>query len=126
MLRLAICGIGFPLVPPACVIVRRNADAQGSKYQAKCPAQFLISLATPPLPPPSVLTPHTDRLQCEFVVSVQLTLSPAGQRWPISVCATPRVPYRGDQELPPPSQGSAGGSRGLKQKQRKSTGVTGP
>ena len=52
--------------------------------------------------PGSELTPHTDRTQCEFVVSIQLSLSPCGNQWPIYVCAQPRMPYRGDQPLPAP------------------------
>ena len=54
--------------------------------------------------PGSELTPHTDRELCEFVVSIQLRLDPPGHQWPIWLCTQPRVPYRGDQVMPPLEQ----------------------
>eukprot|EP00759_Apiculatamorpha_spiralis_P011751 PhF_6_TR18962/c0_g1_i3/m.27828 len=50
------------------------------------------------------LTPHTDREQCEFVISIQLPIDPEGEVWPIGTCTVAREAFRGDQPLPDESQ----------------------
>eukprot|EP00755_Sulcionema_specki_P029362 Sspe_Gene.17840::Locus_6370_Transcript_1_1_Confidence_1.000_Length_1881::g.17840::m.17840 len=52
----------------------------------------------------SELAPHQDREQAEFVVSMQLSISPEYDVWPLYVGAEPQPRIRGDKPKPPREQ----------------------
>eukprot|EP01059_Diplonema_ambulator_P000352 TRINITY_DN10282_c0_g3_i1.p1 TRINITY_DN10282_c0_g3~~TRINITY_DN10282_c0_g3_i1.p1 ORF type:complete len:530 (+),score=111.10 TRINITY_DN10282_c0_g3_i1:60-1649(+) len=52
----------------------------------------------------SELVPHQDREQAEIVVSIQLSMYPSCDIWPLCIGTTPQPPKRGDAPRPPPSE----------------------
>eukprot|EP01062_Namystynia_karyoxenos_P033830 TRINITY_DN24839_c0_g1_i1.p1 TRINITY_DN24839_c0_g1~~TRINITY_DN24839_c0_g1_i1.p1 ORF type:complete len:546 (+),score=153.92 TRINITY_DN24839_c0_g1_i1:284-1921(+) len=50
----------------------------------------------------SELHPHQDREAAEYVVSMQLDITPADDMWPLRIGAEPQEPHRGDKPKPPP------------------------
>eukprot|EP01065_Artemidia_motanka_P011864 TRINITY_DN16476_c0_g1_i1.p1 TRINITY_DN16476_c0_g1~~TRINITY_DN16476_c0_g1_i1.p1 ORF type:complete len:492 (+),score=176.04 TRINITY_DN16476_c0_g1_i1:283-1758(+) len=72
---------------------------------------LLSSLAGKPLKPSyaymisyrecSELVPHQDREAAEYVVSMQLSISPDDDVWPLCIGVDPQPPVRGDRPKPP-------------------------
>eukprot|EP01062_Namystynia_karyoxenos_P073889 TRINITY_DN706_c3_g1_i1.p1 TRINITY_DN706_c3_g1~~TRINITY_DN706_c3_g1_i1.p1 ORF type:complete len:668 (+),score=180.95 TRINITY_DN706_c3_g1_i1:100-2004(+) len=52
----------------------------------------------------SELGPHLDRLEAEYVLTIQLWLEPEYDVWPLHFGLDPREPQRGDQPKPPPDR----------------------